>query len=1477
MSRHSNWLLLAASFFAFVCVPAASAQPPVAPDLHGDSLPAGAIARIGTTRLRHQGEVLAVAFSPDGKLLASAGRDGTVRLREMPSGRELRCLKSRSGRTGAVAFSPDGKLLAWGLGDGIIRLTNPATGQEIDQFGGNHADVRSLAFSPDGKLLASGLGNTVYFWDVASGTKIRRIAEYLHEPHSVAFSPDGKVLACGCSHGLKIYDPGTGKEIRKLTDGDVRSAAFSPDGKYLAAAKRNEVCLWEAASGKRLDGPSGEGAAGLAFARDGKVLACAGNSLALVDIRTGKSRSLRTAYRGNAASTVAFSPDGKMLATGSGEFGEDFRVRLWDVTTDKELHPELQEPGGRAGGSFKIAVPADGKTVVTMGSHWNSESPIKTWDAVTGRLLREMEGPNNTSMAISPDGKILASCTRDLKYYQWWILLRDLSTGEVIRKWSLDRAEPRLLAFSPDGRVLASAGWQNALILWDATTGKELRRLRGEKPVLTLAYSPDGKSLLTSSDDPSLAAWDAETGKEVRRLTGHRADSKVYGLAFASDGKLLASSGTDNLLCLWDADSGRLLRKIIRADSSAYLGVVALSPDGKTVVSEGGDKAFCLWDTATGALRQKVSGNRGDVTGALFTPDGKRLITTSNDGTALIWDIAKLPTETAKPAAPPLRSDRDGDPLPSGALARLGSIGLNHGGGSASAAFSPDGKILATMVASNEHQSIRLWDVATGKEVRRLEPCNGWPLQMAFSPDGRVLAYCTHQTIWMWEAATGNPLGKIGQLPHLKCFAFSSDGKTIAAAGGYPAPDLDYRIHLYDLETGARLQHLVGHETPVESVRFSADGKFIRSTGGVLATSDGKTTTIVNGKTLLWDAATGKRIESLPDNRDPFEVFGVSKIKIVAEHGKKLSLRDTVNDRELHVLDATGTNWLLSPDGKLLATSEDKHGIRLWDMVAGKEIRRFQGFQNPNARLLCFSPDGKVLASVASKIRFWDVATGRELLPGPGHLDAVYCMAFSQDGELLVSGGEDKTLRLWETKDGKPIRLVTLDHAVTAVALSADGKRVATGDAGNTVRVWETAELRQTARYSLPVIANQQEPIRIGSVGFSTDGKTLLAGSSQGVIVSWDLESGKQLRELKVSTGPVGFSPDGKFAAHATGGYNRFGEGSVGIWNLTANKQQVQIKGEKGETFGQILFSPDGKFVAGSRCIIEEGHGHLVDHQVRIWEPATGKEVLRIETIGPVNPLAFSPEGNVLITGSGQAWPAGDPQIQFWDLSTGKEIGRQPGHVGAVTALAFSPDGRRFASGSADTTLLIWDRAVIGQARQPWKAAFPTRQPEDWLADLTADDAVKAYKALWTMASMPDPSVALLTKRLRPVPQPDERKIKQWIAELDSPRFEVREKAAAELEKLTELAGPALEEALANRPALEVRQRLEQLLEKREIASSGKDQLLAVRATTLLERIGTPEARKLLRLLAEGAKGARLTEEAKAALQRLNLRPIQEP
>lgn len=226
MPHRSIYFSLAVSLFASGWVLPATAQPQATVDLHGDPLPTGAVARIGTIRLRHEGDVLGVAFSPNGKLLASVGRDGAVRVWEMPSGRQLQCFQTQNGGSGAAAFSPDGKLLAWGTGDGTIRLTEPATGQQIDHFGVEYAELRSLAFSPDGKTLASGLGPRVYFWDATSGTKFCRTPNDLFDPNSVSFSPDGKVLACGCHLGLILYDPATGKEIRKLAEGKVLATAF---------------------------------------------------------------------------------------------------------------------------------------------------------------------------------------------------------------------------------------------------------------------------------------------------------------------------------------------------------------------------------------------------------------------------------------------------------------------------------------------------------------------------------------------------------------------------------------------------------------------------------------------------------------------------------------------------------------------------------------------------------------------------------------------------------------------------------------------------------------------------------------------------------------------------------------------------------------------------------------------------------------------------------------------------------------------------------------------------------------------------------------------------------------------------------------------------------------------------------------------------------------------------------------------------
>jgi Tol biopolymer transport system component len=304
-------------------------------DREAEVLPAGALARLGTARFQNLGLVYAVAFAPDGKTLAAGCWDGTVRLWDLATGKELRPFTGHEGWVKSVAFSPDGQTLASGGQDGSVRLWDPATGRELRRLGGHEGWIRSVVYSPDGQRLVSAGDATFRLWDAATGRELRRwdrLAE------AVAFSPDGQILATSNEeHAIQLWEVATGKEIRQLAQPRaiwVRSVAFSPDGKVLATGGGyfdDRIRFWDPATGKerRRFGEHQGVITALVFSSDGKTLAArsSDDTIRLWELATGQPRLL---LKGTQAGDVslAFSPDGKLLASGS----TDVTVLLWDVT-----------------------------------------------------------------------------------------------------------------------------------------------------------------------------------------------------------------------------------------------------------------------------------------------------------------------------------------------------------------------------------------------------------------------------------------------------------------------------------------------------------------------------------------------------------------------------------------------------------------------------------------------------------------------------------------------------------------------------------------------------------------------------------------------------------------------------------------------------------------------------------------------------------------------------------------------------------------------------------------------------------------------------------------------------------------------------------------------------------------------------------------------------------------------------------------
>jgi len=575
----------------------------------------------------HADRVSTVAFSPDGRMLASGSDDNTIKLWDVATGQELRTLTGHARQVSSVAFSSDGRTLASGSADKTIKLWDAATGQELRTLAGHADEVDSVAFSPDGRTLASGSADkTIKLWDVASGHELRTLAGHTGLIFLVAFSPDGRTLASGSADKtIKLWDAATGQELLTLAGHTdlVTCVSFSPDGRTLASGGVDQsIRLWDIATGRALRTLTGhtETVNSIAFSPDGRTLASgSGDKTAkLWDPATGQE--LRTlAGHTDEVESVAFSPDGRSLASGS----RDKTIKLWDVATGKEL----RTLAGHTDEVESVAFSPDGRTLAT-----GSAAALKLLDLTTGRQLRALAG-GESPVAFSPDGRTVAS-GGDARTIKLW----DIATGRELLTLAGNGRQVHSVAFSPDGQTLASESEDdNEITLWDVATGHKTRTVEGGNNRLeSLAFSPDGRTLAAGTGHYTVILWDFATGQELRTLEGHT--DAVFAVAFSPDGRTHASAGADNSIKLWDVATGQELRTLEGHTDAVF--AVAFSPDGRTLASAGADNSIKLWDVATGRELRALAGHTGVVSSIVFSPDGHTLTSGGADGSARVWNLA---------------------------------------------------------------------------------------------------------------------------------------------------------------------------------------------------------------------------------------------------------------------------------------------------------------------------------------------------------------------------------------------------------------------------------------------------------------------------------------------------------------------------------------------------------------------------------------------------------------------------------------------------------------------------------------------------------------------------------------------------------------------------------------------------------------------------------------------------------------------
>ena len=980
-----------------------------------------------------------------------------------------------------VSYSPDGKYIASGSYDKTIKIWDAATGMCLRTQEGHSESILSVSYSPDGKYIASGSRDkTIKIWDAATGKCLRTLEGHSESIYSVSYSPDGKYIAGGswgeCGETIKIWEAATGECLRTLEEysGDIDFVCYSPDGKYLASCSDRDdktVKIWNAASGE-----------------------C---------IRTLEGHT-------NTVKSVRYSPDGRYIASTS----HDKTVKIWDAKNGSCVFSLTDNHDW----ILDLRYSPDGK-YLAGGMHYGS---IKIWDAATGALLRIIEGH-------SP---LLTSVTDrfDEKYYDSYFHIFPDSTGKyfainddttqvfetVSGNCLLSEDDIVYCDFSPDGTQFAGFTYEwheddsetTVIKVWDIAKRKLLWSFEVDVILKNIFYCDNGQYILGYTSDYTMEIWDAATGKHIKTIADNW---RMRAVGYSPDGRYIAGLTIHNRITLWDAKTKKKIRDL--DGQSSFVSSISFRPDGKYLASGGFDGTIKIWELASGNCIKTIKTGFKKVLNVNYTSDGKHLVGIHYDyhykygsgevnyNTIIVWDA------------------ENGSAL---------SEGEDLENVSSSVCCTTDG----TYMLSGEKYGnyIHIYDLKNKKEISEIK---GYTDCFSVSPDNNYAAtYYADNTVKIWELATGKLVKTLdGQTGYLASVGYSPDGRSFAC--GY----MDGTVKILDAKTGELLRTFTGHYGSVYSVNFSPDGNSLISCAEF------------DENINIWDVKSGMRVGTLKgQNYSSNALFNLNyDVEINTRHFNDVTVISQWDSKTHTLIRMSELPNIGAFDArfngfKYVAASTYYNKIQIFDLATNKVLRTL-GEHSGWMRLVRYSPDGRMITSATGDgtVKFWDAASGALL--------ATLYQTSSGDFEWIChtpegffSGSEWAAKNFVHIVDG--VETVGIDQVFTSlyrpdlVAAKLSGKDIsAYADKVNLASLVRSGSAPHTAFLHLPQEADSRD-LRlecavtntgggIGSVNLVLNGKNIRLGdnilseSGQTFIIEHTvtLQNGENTLELYATNG----------------------------------------------------------------------------------------------------------------------------------------------------------------------------------------------------------------------------------------------------------------------------------------------------------------------------------------------------------------------